>query len=326
MGPESLVFERKVARARASKRRPIPGDVRVRVALAGQQSRKVGEIMRMRRRYLPAVAALGAAVVVLPTVAGSETAPTIEAGQSEGLYGSFIWRPSTAEVSSGGTVSFANPSAGVMHGVVWNSGDPETPSCSGIPIDEGRTSWKGTCTFTRPGTYSFHCFVHPTEMTGSITVAANGTVTTTTTTPTTTTTSMTTTSTSPSTSTGPTPAGEPLAGPALVGSPIVRSSQRGGSVKGSLEVSKAGAGDRLEIDVFANSGALAAVRHSAPVRVGRLVRSSVGAGRLAFAVKLDAKALKAIRRHQHLALRVKITLTPPHGSPLTITRAVAEHR
>ena len=282
----------------------------------------------MRRRYLPAVAALGAALVVLPAIAGSETSPTIEAGQSEGLYGGFIWRPASAEVSAGGTVSFANPSAGVMHGVVWNSGDPETPSCSGVPIDEGRTSWKGTCTFTRPGTYSFRCFVHPTEMTGSITVAANGTTTTTTTTPTTTTTSTTTTSTSTSTSTltGPTPAGEPLTGPALVGSPSVRSSQRGGSVKGSLEVSKAGAGDRLEIDVFAKSAALAAARHSAPVRVGRLVRTPVGAGRLAFSIKLDAKALKAIRRHHHLALTVKITLTPPHGSPLTITRAVVEHR
>jgi plastocyanin len=274
----------------------------------------------MRRRYLPAVAALGAAVVVLPTVAGSETGPTIEAGQSEGIYASFIWRPSTAEVSAGGTVSFANPSNGVPHGVVWNSGNPETPSCSGVPIDEGRTSWSGTCMFTRPGTYNFHCFVHPNEMTGSITVAANGTITTTATTPTTTTTS-----TSPATiPTAPTPPAEARTGPALVGSPSVRSSQRGGSVKGSLDVSTAGAGDRLEIDVFAKRASIAA-RRSAQVQVGRLVRTSVSAGRLAFSVKLDAKALKAIRRQHHLALTVKITLTPVHGSLLTITRAVVEH-
>ncbi len=266
----------------------------------------------MRRRYLPLAAVLGVATALLPAIASSETTPTIEAvNEGSAPYPEHHrWSPPQVAVMAGGVVTFQNTSATVPHGVAWDSG-PATPSCSGVPVNEGNISWKGTCTFAQAGTYSFHCYVHPTEMTGKVEVNANGTTTTTTTTPTTTTTTTTTTE---------SPTGSPL----VVG-PSLRSSQRGGSVKGSLNVSQAGAGDRLEVDVFAKSASLAKTKHSMRVRVGRFVRSSVSAGKLSFVVKLNAKARNALKRHHRLALTVKITLAPFYGEPFSVTRTIVEH-
>ena len=291
----------------------------------------------MRRRYLPLAAVLGMAVAVLPTVASLATEPTIEA--AGGGYGyPFYWSPSTAAVNAGGAVTFKNTSTTVEHGVVWTGG-PQTPSCPGVPINKGETNWKGTCTFTHPGTYSFHCYVHPTEMTGSITVNANGTTTTTTTT---TTTPTTTTSTTPlpattATQSSPPPAGNTTTtssneGPQmLLGSPLVAGSLKltapghGSSVRGSLDVSIAGAGGRLEVDLLAKTASLARRGHSKPVTVGRFVRSSVSAGKVSFSVALTARGKSALRRHHRLALTVKITLTPTQGATVTITRSVVLH-
>ena len=63
----------------------------------------------------------------------------------------------------------------------------------------------------------------------------------------------------------------------------------------------------------------------AVVRVGRLVHNSVSAGKMSFAVGLTPGARKALKRHHRLALTVKITLTPLHGTPLNLTRVVIEH-
>jgi plastocyanin len=271
------------------------------------------DIVRLRRRYVLLVALLGVATAVLPAIASSETSPTVEAAGGGYAY-PFYWNPSTAIVNAGGAVMFKNMSTTVEHGVVWTGG-PETPSCPGVSVNKGETNWKGTCTFTHPGTYTFHCYVHPTEMTGSITVNASGTTTTTTTTPTTTTTTTTT----------PTTPIEPTSGSPIVGRPSLRSSQRGGSIKGSLDISKTGAGDRLEVDVFAKNASLAKAKHFGSVRVGRFVRSSVSAGKVPFVVKLNVKARNALKRHRRLALSVKIVLTPFYGEALTVTRTVVEH-
>ena len=273
-----------------------------------------------RKRHLLLAAALGVAVAVLPTIASSEP-PSISAYNEPGVYGGHSWMPSTATVSSGGVVKFGNPSTEVPHGLKFTGGTAgATPSCTGIPAAAGEptgaTSWHGECTFSAPGTYSFICTVHPGEMKGTVTVNANGTTTTTTTTTTTPTT--TTTTTTPTAPVGP-PSGSPLAR-----SPSIRPSQRGGSVKGVLDISKAGAGDRLKIDIFAKSASLAKAGHATRVRVGRLVRGSVSAGKLSFVVKLNAKARSALKRHRRLALTVKITLTPVHGEPLTVTRSVLQ--
>jgi plastocyanin len=267
---------------------------------------------------------LGAAVVVLPAVASSEASSTINAVNSTGLYGEqhHEWSPASAPpVSSGGTVNFQNATT-VAHGVVWEGG-PATPSCTGVPIDEGKTNWKGTCVFTQPGTYKFYCYVHPTEMTGTITVTPNGT--TTGTTPggpagTTTTGTATPPGAQEAGGSGG-PSGSPLAGSASSAIRLARL-QRGGAVRGAIAVSEAGSGGRLEVDLLAKRASLAGAPHAPLASAGRLVRSSLPAGVVSFKVPLNARATRALRAHHRLALSVRIVIRPLHGSPVTVTRPV----
>jgi len=60
--------------------------------------------------------------------------------------------------------------------------------------------------------------------------------------------------------------------------------------------------------------------------VGRLVRASLHAGKVSFAVPLSAKAKHALERHRRLALTVAIVLTPAQGSTVTVTRSVVVTR
>lgn len=262
--------------------------------------------MRKRLSYLSVAAALGAGVAVLPALAASESLP-VEA-VNEGLY-YHHWSNPLQTVSAGDTVKFSNPSGNVPHGLKFTS--PTKPSCSGIPAaageETGAVQWHGECTFSTPGTYTFVCTVHPGEMRGAITVNPNGTTTTTTTTTTT-----------PTTGTTP---GETPQLPPLVGAPSIRASQHGGVVKGALEISQAGAGDRLDVNLLATRASLASARR---VTVGHFTIASVKAGRQGFSVKLSAKAKRALRRHKRLPLTVSIVLTPPHGKPTTGTRSVVE--
>jgi hypothetical protein len=122
----------------------------------------------------------------------------------------------------------------------------------------------------------------------------------------------------------PTPAGESPTGSPFSGAPTIHSSQRGTTVKGSLQVAKAGVGDRLEVDLIATTASLAKAGHKTQV-VGRFVSASASVGQQSFSVKLDAKARKALKRHHHLALKVKITLTPGYGEAVSVTRSVTVH-
>lgn len=137
----------------------------------------------------------------------------------------------------------------------------------------------------------------------------------------------------PSPTPTPTPAPGPISpepeiaptGPALVlGSLKLTAPPRGSSVRGSVEVSKSAVGDRLEVDLLANSASLAKVRHkkSTSTVVGRLVRSSVSAGKVSFSIGLNARAKSALRRHHKLALTVQIVLTSPAGAATSVTRSV----
>jgi plastocyanin len=129
------------------------------------------------------------------------------------------------------------------------------------------------------------------------------------------------------------PAGpEPIGGSPLVGGAHalrLPTSQRGASVHGSIEVSSAGAGGRLEVALFAPGASLAAVRlaaaHPAGVRVGRLVRSAVHAGVVAFTVPLNVRARTALHRRHRLRVTVQIVLTPVAGAPASVTRSVVLH-
>lgn len=262
--------------------------------------RQVGPISGVwRGRYLALAAALGMAAAWLPGVANSEP-QTVEA-VNEGLY-THSWKPAAVTVLAGETVTFRNETE-VPHGVEWRSA--VQPTCTGVPVgttfEASGTHWSGTCTFSQPGTYLYYCTIHGAAMSGTVTVQAPGTTTTSSTPPTTTTTTTT-----------PGPAGEPPSGPAASGLAI-RARQSGGLVKGTLNVSQSGAKGRLEVDA----------RHGS-ARVGRLVRSSVPAGVVAFKVKLDSQARRALRHRHRLALTVKVTLTPPQGERFAVTRHVVE--
>jgi hypothetical protein len=217
---------------------------------------------------------------------------------------------------AGGVVTFSNPTT-VEHGVEWRSG-PTKPSCEEgagkVPVGTtpaaSAAKWSGTCTFSQPGTYTFYCTVHGPEMTGTVTVSAGGSTTTTTTT---------------TTTTPGAPTQEPGVQSPFAHAPSLGLVQRRGSVKGSLDISSAGAGDSLEIDVFATRASLAAAKRSPRVRVGRFLRSSVRAGKFSFSVALNARARHALRRRRRLPLTVKITLAPLYGEARTISRSVVEH-
>lgn len=270
--------------------------------------------MRPRRYYVLLAMVLGIGAAVLPAIASSETSPNVQAVNT-GLY-SHSWSPAQVTIAAGGSVSLSNPTT-VPHGVEWHSG-PSTPTCSGVPVGtESGTEWSGSCKFAQAGTYVFYCTVHGPEMTGTVTVSADGTITTTTTT------TPTGTTTTPA-GTKP-PVQEAPAGPPITGSPTVRAARHGTSVTGSLQVSAAGAGDRLEVDLIADGAALAKGKQAKHVTVGRFVRSSVKAGKQSFTVKLDASARHALKRRHRLALTVKVVLTPGYGNPTTRTRTVIVH-
>lgn len=113
--------------------------------------------------------------------------------------------------------------------------------------------------------------------------------------------------------------------PVLIeGSLKLTAPRRASAVSGSIEIGQSGAGGRLEVDLLAKSASLASARRSGSksVQVGRLVRTSVSAGKVSFSVALTARAKNALRRHHRLALTVKITLTPAQGQAATVTRSV----
>jgi len=261
---------------------------------------------------------LGAAVAALPAVAGSETAPTIEATNlgGGGIYKeAHEWSPPSATVGVSGVVTFVNNSSSVEHGVVWSSAIK--PACEGVPENRGATSWRGTCTFSQPGTYTFYCYVHPSEMKGSITVNANGTTTTTMT-------SGTTTTTGSSTPQAPPPGSSPLQGNTREALTLLKS-QRGTAVRGSVRISPAGAGGRLEVDLLAKRASLASL--SGPFRsVGKLVRRSLSAGKLSFSVPLNAKGRRALGRHGHLALKAAVAVSSPAAARFSTSRSVVLRR
>jgi plastocyanin len=281
--------------------------------------------VRPRKRHLLLAAVCGSAVALVPAIASSEAGPTVSGLES------IMWSPAQVTVASGSVVSFQNSSSLVPHGVVWESGNPETPVCNGVPIDEGQTNWKGSCTFTRAGTYTYYCSVHGMAMSGTIVVGAPATTPTPTpTTPTTPATPTTpgATTTPPPTSSGAVPPGtglaSPLAGRTAEAIRLLRA-QHGESVRGSIRISPAGVGTRLDVELLANSTVLTEKQRSKQIRVGSLVRAALKPGRNSFVAALSRQGRAALHRGARLTLTVRITLTPAHGAALHVTRVVVLH-
>lgn len=262
--------------------------------------------MAVGTRQVLVALVLGGAAALHFAAPSSAEGPTIEpAGPGSAGY---FWSPSTATVGLGGTVNFRSTSTTVPHGVHWTGG-PEKPTCSsGVPVDQEKEGWSGGCTFAQAGSYTFVCTVHPTEMKGTITVTA--------------------TETPPVTPPPPggsaeSPAESPLQGAASRALRLAKS-QRGSSVSGSVDLSQASAGGRLEVLLLAKPASLAATS-SAGTRVGRLVRSSIGSGRVSFAVGLERRARRALRSRGRLPLIVQVTVKPPGQAALTLKRGVVVH-
>jgi plastocyanin len=278
------------------------------------------------------VAVLGVAVAALPALAVSESSVSIDA-VNEGIYGHH-WSPAIATIGPGGAITLSNPTE-VAHGVEWVGG-PATPACSaGVPVgkepaDSGK-QWSGTCSFPTAGVYTFYCTVHGPEMTGRITVAADGTTTTTMTMPPTATTPVTQAPGTPGTGAGPEAPGaggapqahsSPLA--AGAGAVKLAASQHGSSVRGSVLIAAPGAGGTLLIELRATHEELAGDARTSAVLIGH-ARVRTRPGRVAFAVVLDSAARRALARAHRLRVNVKLVLTPLSGAGVSLVRSVVLH-
>ena len=70
------------------------------------------------------------------------------------------------------TIHFSNQDANIPHNVaVFNGPDANAPAILHGPVITGPATTDYSFTLPGPGTYYFHCDVHPTQMTGTITLA-----------------------------------------------------------------------------------------------------------------------------------------------------------
>jgi hypothetical protein len=286
--------------------------------------------VKLRKRYLPVAAVLGAAVAIVPApaLAAAPSEAKLEVNENCIEPDWPCWAtPGSSQpaakvtIASGGSVTFADSKTAAN--IAWTGTAPACEPSVPVAPAASKTGWEGKCTFATPGAYKFESSTLWFEYTryeivveGSATAPPTGAAgeggskgg-----------------STTGTTTSGPAPAGESPPGSPLSGAPMIGSNQRGGTVKGSLEVSKAGAGDRLVVNLLATTDSLGKAGHATQVVVGRFVSAAVGAGQRSFAVKLNANARRALKRHHRLALKVKITLTPAGGEATSVTRSVTLH-
>jgi plastocyanin len=262
----------------------------------------------LRRILLPIAGALGAAIAVLPALAAGSSPPTTASFKAFDFGWSANGGTSTkATIAQGGTVTFSYPSGISEHNADFGNGahpsacaqtaGPSSGSVPPLPHRATTAGWTGTCTFNTPGTYTFHCDLH-TFMTATIVVAGSGSTTGTTT---------------------------PAGGSPLAGKPSraisVPPKQRGTILRGSVKVSSAGTGGRLEVDLRASARSLGRPG-SGLVRVGRLMKTGIKAGTVRFAVSLDAAAKRAQRNHGSLKIVVEVAVRSPRGTTGSLMRNV----
>ena len=300
-------------------------------------------VSRLRMLVLLALAArMGTAVAVLPALAAAPSEVKLEVAQNCNQPNWPCWNPKGSPegnvgfnevapftIAQGGTISFEDNDSKAPTDVIWKSA---APSCISAVPSTPETGWKSTCTFSTTGEYEFESqelfndgVSNYTKYKVIVEGAATGTTPTTPMTPGGGGGGTTTSPTSPTGGSAPGAApASPLVGSASEAIKLART-QHGSSVRGSVEISQAGVGGRLEVDLRASGASPAKAGHSPQVRVGRLVRSSLYAGTTSFTVALNAKGKAALRRHRRLALTVKVTLTPLHGAAVTVTHVVVLH-
>jgi hypothetical protein len=236
---------------------------------------------------------------LLPGSAAADSPPTTAAFTAS----DFAWTAggggTTVTIAQGGTVTFSYPMGISEHNADFTTGNPSScmqtagPSSGSVPplphMPTGQ-GWSGTCTFATPGTYKFHCDVHP-FMIGTVAVQAGGT----------------------------SPTSSPLAG--TPGQAIhVKARQRGSTVRGSIKVSSAGEGGSLQAAVLARASDLGR-KGSKQVTVGRS-GSKLQAGTVKLSVSLSQSAKGALARRGQLKVQVQLVVRSPGGQTVKATRAV----
>jgi plastocyanin len=241
------------------------------------------------KRNLVLAAVCGAAVVV-PALAYGQAPATVEA-QDNGP-GAHVWAPAEVTVATGATVTFRNPQGNTFHRVTFPDG--EQPACTNLPAYPAQ-NWEGSCRFDTAGTYRFVCPVHAAQhMEGTITVLA------------------------PAPTATPAPAPQPAGSAPITQTTLtvaLARAQKGTRVRGAVDVELAGS--RLEVAVWTPRSAVVGGRSAKPLRIGRRTVASTPAGKVSFAVAINAKAKRALHRHGRLSVTVSVALTPPGGHKLT---------
>jgi plastocyanin len=309
-------------------------------------------LRHLRIPLLLAVAAAGAFTATLahgddpPAAATFKTVDGVDHFQLVSGSGS----ATSAQIVTGGTVTFTNMSS-EMHNVDFDQPAQGGVSCQQTIGGSASTSlrfpnfptdgsWEGVCTFTRAGTYSFTCDMHP-IMTGSVVVSDAGTTPPVTTTTPTTTPTATTPTTSPITTvpvvstpptttptssapTSGTPSGTPsdTQTPAKVVQALsvqVKLAQRGSVLRGAIAGARAGA--RVHVTLLARRSAIGlAGKPATLVGVGSFSALTTRTGTLGFVAKLNSRARSALAKHGRLAVTVRVTAPRTTG---TLTRTFA---
>jgi plastocyanin len=263
---------------------------------------------RIARVALCALAGLaGAALAVLPARADDQSVTVGGSGPYGGANNRFS--PDTVAVKPGQMVTWTN--AGGMHNVHFddaslNCQKPDTPQ---QPSGWGGGSGKVSCTFANAGSFTYHCDLHgPSGMTGVVHVNASGTVPSgTTTSPGPGTTTAPGTTTSPGTGTSPGTSTHPLLSDLHVAPHQKR------RVSGRVVIGQSGS--QLEADLLPGSAGTAQSGNQSVL--GRTIKRSLPAGRQRFKVALNRRGRRALARRGHLAVLLRIIVTPPSGSPAT---------
>jgi hypothetical protein len=236
--------------------------------------------VKLRKRYLPVAAVLGAAVAIVPALASGTPAPSevkLEVAQNCHLPNWPCWnvkgnnpedigqiQPFT--IAQGGKISFEDNNSKAPTDVLWKGA---APGCIPEVPSTPETPWSSTCTFTTAGEYEFESqelfndgtfnytkykvVVGGTTSTGTTTTSTTTTPTTTTTTPTTTTTTPTTTTPTTTTPTPTTPTATTSTQPSSGGTPAATTSGAietppppgGGSPVATLALANAQHGDAV---------------------------------------------------------------------------------
>ena len=236
--------------------------------------RKGARLRRRRPRLLLVVPAILLAAGAFAVASVLAAAPTIEAAFGPSGY---TWSPSGAQIATGGSINFKN-SSGIPHGVSW-SGGPATPSCSGVPINEGKGSLERQLLLL--AAWDLHVQMphppHRNDRHHHRHLGRGG---------------RTADSDSDARAASP-PPGE--SGPAAHDLRIA-GNQRGSVVRGSIEIAGSATGSKLEVLLLARRAALLGPGHAGMANVGRLVRASTGTGHTSFSLRLNEAGRRALRR------------------------------